>query len=156
MDRGAWWTTARGVGHDWVGSQRVGHDRMTEHAQSYICVYVYTYMCIHHSGWHLKLGKLASGTTPCRLASPISFSIASAQNTMKMKMKVKLKVTQSCVTLCDHMDYRVHGILQARLLVWVAVPFSRRIFPTQGLNPGLLHCRWILYQLSHKGSPRTQ
>ena len=28
------------------------------------------------------------------------------------------------------------------------------IFPTQGLNPGLLHCRQILYQLSHKGSPR--
>ena len=28
------------------------------------------------------------------------------------------------------------------------------IFPTRGLNPGLPHCRWILYQLSHKGSPR--
>ena len=28
------------------------------------------------------------------------------------------------------------------------------IFPTQGLNPGLPHCRWILYQLSHKGSPK--
>ena len=28
------------------------------------------------------------------------------------------------------------------------------IFPTQGLNLGLLHCRWILYQLSYKGSPR--
>ena len=28
------------------------------------------------------------------------------------------------------------------------------IFPTQGLNPGLPHCKWILYQLSHKGSPR--
>ena len=28
------------------------------------------------------------------------------------------------------------------------------IFPTQRLNPGLPHCRWILYQLSHKGSPR--
>ena len=27
------------------------------------------------------------------------------------------------------------------------------IFPTQGLNPGLPHCRWILYHLSHKGSP---
>ena len=27
------------------------------------------------------------------------------------------------------------------------------IFPTQGSNPGLLRCRWILYQLSHKGSP---
>ena len=31
----------------------------------------------------------------------------------------------------------------------------QRIFPTQGLNPGLLHCRQILYQLNHKGSPRT-
>ena len=30
----------------------------------------------------------------------------------------------------------------------------QRIFPTQGLNPGLLHCTWILYQLSHQGSPR--
>ena len=28
------------------------------------------------------------------------------------------------------------------------------IFPTQGLNPGILHCRWILYQLSHQGSIR--
>ena len=28
------------------------------------------------------------------------------------------------------------------------------IFPTQGLNPGLPHCRWILYQLSHRGIPR--
>ena len=28
------------------------------------------------------------------------------------------------------------------------------IFPTQGSNPGLPHCKWILYQLSHKGSPR--
>ena len=28
-----------------------------------------------------------------------------------------------------------------------------RIFPTQGSNPGLPHCRWMLYQLSHKGSP---
>ena len=29
------------------------------------------------------------------------------------------------------------------------------IFPTRGSNPGLPHCRWILYQLSHKGSPNT-
>ena len=48
----------------------------------------------------------------------------------------------------------VHGILQARILEWVAFPLLQGIFPTQGLNPGLLHCRWILYQLSHKGSPR--
>ena len=29
------------------------------------------------------------------------------------------------------------------------------VFPTQGSNPGLPHCMWILYQLSHKGSPKT-
>ena len=39
------------------------------------------------------------------------------------------------------MDYTVHGILQG-------------IFPTQGSNPGLPHCRLIPYQLSHKGSAR--
>ena len=48
----------------------------------------------------------------------------------------------------------VHGILQARILEWVLVPFSRVIFPTQESNPGLPHCRQILYQLSHKGSPK--
>ena len=35
------------------------------------------------------------------------------------------KVTQSCLTLCDPMDYTVHGILQARILEWVAFPFSK-------------------------------
>ena len=38
---------------------------------------------------------------------------------------VKVKVSQSCLTLCDPMDYIVHGILQARILKWVAFPFSR-------------------------------
>ena len=63
-------------------------------------------------------------------------------------------VALSCPTLCNPRDYTVHGILQARILEGVAFPFSRGIFLTQGLNPGLPHCRWILYQLSHKGSPR--
>ena len=40
-------------------------------------------------------------------------------------LKVKVKVAQSCPTLCDPLDYRVHGILQARILEWVAFPFSR-------------------------------
>ena len=35
-----------------------------------------------------------------------------------------------------------------------SVSLLQGIFPTQGLNPGLPHCRQILYQLSHKGSPR--
>ena len=92
---------------------------------------------------------------------------------------------------CDPMDYRVHGILQARILEWVAFPVSRGssnpgikprspalqedsspaepqgkpkntgvgslsllqwVFLTQESNWGLLHCRWILYQLSYQGS----
>ena len=36
-----------------------------------------------------------------------------------------MKVTQSCPTLCDPMDYTVCGILQTRILAWVAFPFSR-------------------------------
>ena len=51
----------------------------------------------------------------------------------------------------------VHGILQAGLLEWVAFPFPRGSSQprdqTQVSNPGLPHCRRILYQLSHKGSP---
>ena len=47
-----------------------------------------------------------------------------------------------------------HGILQARILEWVAIPFSWGIFPTQELNPGHLHCQQILYQLSHQESPK--
>ena len=102
-------------------------------------------------------------------------------------------VPQSCLTLCDLMDCSppgssVHGILQARILEWVAVSFSRGssqprdrtqvswiaggfwasrvaqeywvgslsllqvICPTQGSDPGLLHCKQILYHLIHQGS----
>ena len=67
---------------------------------------------------------------------------------------MKVKVHQSCPTLCNFMDYTVHGILQARILEWVAGSLLQGIFPTQELNPGLPHCRQILNQLSHKGSPR--
>ena len=38
---------------------------------------------------------------------------------------MKMKVAQSCLTLCNPIDYTVHGILQARIPEWVAFPFSR-------------------------------
>ena len=107
----------------------------------------------------------------------------------------KVKVAQSCLTLCNPMDYTVHGILQARILEGVAIPFSRgssqprdrtqvshtagaslraeppgkpknigvgnlsllqQIFPTQELNWGLRHCRWIPYQLSCQERPARE
>ena len=105
-------------------------------------------------------------------------------------------MAQSCLTLCDPIDYTVYGILQVRILEWVEIligisswdltnpwiePRSpalqvgslqaepqgmpkntgvgslsllQRLFPTQELNWGLLHFRWILYQMGHKGCPR--
>ena len=49
-------------------------------------------------------------------------------------MKVKVKVVQSCPTLCDPMDYTVHGTLQARILEWVAFP-SPGDLPNPGIEP---------------------
>ena len=68
-----------------------------------------------------------------------------------------------CRTLCDPRECSppgssVHGILQARTLEWIALPPYQGIFPTQGLNQyflPLLHCKQILYPLSHLGYPVT-
>ena len=66
---------------------------------------------------------------------------------------LKVRVTQLCPTL------RPHGLYSP----WNSpgqntgagsLSLLQGIFPTQGLNPGLLHCWWIFYQLRHKGSPR--
>ena len=64
----------------------------------------------------------------------------------------------SRVWLCALMDCSppgssVHGISQARILEWAAISFSRGSSRPRESNPGLLHCRWILYHLSHQGSP---
>ena len=85
-------------------------------------------------------------------------------------MKIESEVTQSCLTLRDHMDCSlpgssVHGIYQARVLEWGSIAFSdkvplsplfvggkntgvgchsllQEIFLSQGSNPDLSHCRW--------------
>ena len=157
----------------------------------------------------------------------MALSINLQNNLCQCTLKMKVLVSWSCVTLCDPMDCSllgssVHGILQARILGWVAIPFTRGssrhrdqirvscitgsfftnwatkeaqssyesesrsvvsnslwphglyspwnspgqntglgslcllqgIFPTQGLSPGLPHCRQILFQLSHNRSLR--
>ena len=67
-------------------------------------------------------------------------------------------VTRSCLTLCDPMNlpgFSAHGILQARILEWVAFAFSRGSSMTWVSNLGLLHCRQVLYHLSHQGIPKN-
>ena len=51
---------------------------------------------------------------------------------------------------CSPPSSSFHEILQARILEWIAIPFSRGIFLTQGFNPGLLHWGQIIYHLSHQ------
>ena len=55
-------------------------------------------------------------------------------------------VSDSCNPMdCSLPGSTIHGILQASILEWVAISFSRGIFPIQDSNPGLLHYRQILY-----------
>ena len=102
---------------------------------------------------------------------------------LNCQLSFKSESCSLCPTLCNPMDYTVHGILQARILEWVVIPFSRGstqsrdrtqdshiagrfftswttreaqeywIFPSQESNQDLLHCRQVLYQLSYQGSP---
>ena len=69
---------------------------------------------------------------------------------------VKVLVAESCSTLCNSMDCSppgssVHGIFQARILEWVAIPFSRGSSWSRDLN-----CMCILYCLSHQCANDTQ
>ena len=67
-------------------------------------------------------------------------------------------VTQSCMTLCDPVNCSppvssLHGNSPGKNTGVGCHALLEEIFPTQGSNPGLLHCSWILYHLNHQGSP---
>ena len=72
-----------------------------------------------------------------------------------MKVKSESEVAQSCPTLCDPVDLSPLGSSSP----WNSLgkntevgchSLLQGIFPTQGSDPGLPHCRWILYQLSQQ------
>ena len=68
-------------------------------------------------------------------------------------------VSLSGLTLCNAMDCSppespVHGDSPGKNTGVGCYALLQGIFPTQGSKPGLQHCRWILYLLSHQGSPR--
>jgi len=77
---------------------------------------------------------------------------------MQTPCAVLCLVAQSCLTLCDPVDCSlsgssVHGDSPGKNTGVGCHALLQGIFPTQGLNPGLSHCRQILYHLSHQGSP---
>ena len=82
---------------------------------------------------------------------------------------MKVKVAWSCLTLYNPMDYTVQGILQARILQWVAFPLSRDL-PNPGIKPrspafqmdslpaepqGKPKLEWVTYPFS-RGSSRPR
>ena len=81
--------------------------------------------------------KVMDKTSPCHFQSPHTCSQKSPEEEWLLfsstfrasheghSLKVKLKVTQLSPTLCDPVDYTVHGIVQDRILEWVTFPFSR-------------------------------
>ena len=67
-------------------------------------------------------------------------------------------VAQLCPTLCNHVDsspggFSVYEDSPGKNTGMGCHALLQRIFPTQGLNPGVLNCRQILHHLSHQGSP---
>ena len=101
------------------------------------------------TGLHWPPSPIAGHFCMCRSQRP--WLLNSLHSTSSCDSKW-VKVIQLCPTVCGLMDYTVHGILQPEY--WSgSLSLLQGIFPTQGSNQGLLLCRWILYQLSHKGSP---
>ena len=79
---------------------------------------------------------------------------------MPNTLTVLCLVAQSCLTLCIPIDCSppgssVHGDFPDKNTGVGCHTLLQGILPTQGLNPGLPHCRQILYSLSHQGSPNT-
>ena len=90
------------------------------------------------------------------ITSRLSLMRWSKRNFEKKLQVSRKKIAQLCPTLCDRMycslpGFSVHGIFQARVPGVGCHFLLQGVFPTQGSNPGLLHCRQTLYPLSHQG-----
>ena len=141
MDGGAWWAAVHGV----------------TKSQTRLSVFTFTFhalekeMATHSSvlAWRIP-GTGESGGLPSMGSHRVGHDwsdLAAAASTLCIAVKVKVKAAQLCPTLGNPMGCIVHGILQARIREWATFPSW-----FLGSNPGLLHCRRILYQLSHQGS----
>ena len=84
----------------------------------------------------------------------------SQEENFRVGLEYVCLVAQSCLTLCDPMQYRrlgfsVHQDSPGKNTGVGCHALLQGIFLSQGLNPGLLHCRRILYHLNHQGNPQS-
>ena len=151
MDRGAWWATVHGVatvGHNWATEPPPPSGKSSPQCWAHFtgfpspkswpwdfCLSCYLFKTFSLGGGgvfnFLIFATVLEFSSLC-----LSFSHAQLFGT---------PWTVACQTPLS-MGFSRQGY-------WSGLPFpSPKIFPTQGSNPGLLHCRQILYQLSYKGS----
>ena len=91
-----------------------------------------------------KAGRCCKEVGTWKKRIPQSFFLSSLKEGPSVCMKVK--VTQLCPTLCNPMDYTCSP--------WNPPGQNTGVGSYSLLSLGLPYCRWILYQLSHQGSPR--
>ena len=101
------------------------------------------------SGW---LFPPPPGDLPDPGIEPLSLTSPALVGGVSNTSATKVKVAQSSPTLRPHVIYSPWTSPDQNIGVG-SLSLLQGIFPTQGSNPGLPHCRQILYQLSHKGSP---
>ena len=108
--------------HITLPTQSCSHTHICKHP---ICVYPsWSFFFFKNSFIYLAALGLSCGMRESSLQFMDSPVVGPNCSTVR-DILVPMKVAQSCLTLCDPMDYTAHGILQARILEWVATPFSR-------------------------------
>ena len=112
-----------------------------------VCVCMLCVICVSHSVMSDSLRP--HGLVACQVPLFMEFSRQEYWiQIITLYTSNVCSVAKSCPSLCDIMDcsppgFSVHGILQARIQEWVATPSCRG--SSQGSNPGLPHCRHLLY-----------
>ena len=100
-------------------------------------------------------------TKQSKIKAMICYQTSKGDSYSLRKVSVLWLVAQLCLTLCNPTDCSppgssARGGSPGKNTGVGCHALLRGIFSTQALNPGLSHCRQILYQLSHQGSQKTQ
>ena len=171
-----------------IGSQRVRHDWAPEHKQIlqnkvFLCgnvtlqegckVVIQKQIFIEHLVHVRHVGNIRKQNRLIFLLSGLYTLVGEFMQMEVSKNIINKQIThtcmrakslQSCPTLCDPMDCSppgssVHGILQARILEWVAVPsFRKYSWPRNWTRISYVSYvgRWVLYHWHHLGTPKSQ